>query len=100
MSKLRIEKGASRIRQAPLKTTIDGAVADDIELLCQWSENDTSYVVNHLLRFALSQSEDFQQYKHSLEDGGPAPVARGLLGPLNAVPKVAPLTSRNSEVER
>ena len=69
MSKLRIEKGASRVRRVPLKTTIDGTVADDIELMCKWSENDTSYVVNHLLRFALSQSEDFQQHKQSLEAG-------------------------------
>ena len=72
MSKLRIEKGASRVRRVPLKTTIDGTVADDIELLCKWSENETSYVVNHLLRFALSQSEDFQQHKQSL-DAGPSP---------------------------
>jgi hypothetical protein len=74
MSKLKIEKGASRIRRVALKTTIDGTVADDIELLCKWSENDTSYVVNHLLRFALSQSEDFQAHKQSLE-AGPSPVA-------------------------
>ena len=69
MSKLKIEKGASRVRRVPLKTTIDGTVADDVELMCKWSENETSYVVNHLLRFALSQSEDFQQHKQSLESG-------------------------------
>ncbi len=74
MSKLRIEKGASRVRRVPLKTTIDGTVADDVELMCKWSENETSYVVNHLLRFALSQSEDFQQHKQSLE-AGPSPHA-------------------------
>lgn len=72
MSKLRIEKGASRVRRVPLKTTVDGTVADDVELMCKWSENDTSYIVNHLLRFALSQSEDFQQHKQSLESGSPA----------------------------
>lgn len=72
MSKLRIEKGASRVRRVPLKTTIDGTVADDVELMCKWSENDTSYIVNHLLRFALIQSEDFQQHKRSLETGSPA----------------------------
>ena len=66
MSKLKIDRGASRIRRVPLKTTIDGTVADDIELMCQWSENETSYVVNHLLRFALSQSEGFQKHKDSL----------------------------------
>ena len=65
MSKLKIDKGASRIRRVPLKTTIDGTVWDDVELMCQWSENDTSYVVNQLLRFALSQSEEFQEHKQS-----------------------------------
>jgi hypothetical protein len=71
MSKLRIEKGASRARRVPLKTTIDGTVWDDVELMCQWSENDTSYIVNNLLRFALSQSEGFQQHKQSLEKRSP-----------------------------
>ncbi len=72
MSRLRIEKGASRVRRVPLKTTIDGTVADDVELMCKWSENDTSYIVNHLLRFALSQSEDFQRHKQSFEAGSVA----------------------------
>jgi hypothetical protein len=63
MSKLKIEKGASRVRRAPLKATVDGAVADDLELMCEWSENDTSYLVNLLLGFAIAQSEDFQKYK-------------------------------------
>jgi hypothetical protein len=104
MTKLRIEKGASRIRRVPLKTTIDGAVADDIELLCQWSENETSYVVNHLLRFALSQSEDFQHYKLSLENGGPSTSNRDVPGPLTAAPqnvlKTATPPARSPEVER
>ena len=100
MTKLRIEKGASRVRRVPLKTTIDGAVADDIELLRQWSENEISYVVNHLLRFALSQSEDFQQYKQSLENGAPASAGRELPGPLTAAPKAAPFAQRSPEVER
>jgi hypothetical protein len=52
MSKLKIDKGASRIRRVPL--------------MCQWSENDTSYVVNQLLRFALGQSEGFQEHKQSM----------------------------------
>lgn len=63
MSKLRIEKGASKVRRAPLKATIDGAVADDLELMCEWSENESSYLVNLLLEFAIAQSEDFQRYK-------------------------------------
>lgn len=76
MTKLRIEKGASRVRRVPLKTTIDGTVADEIELMCKWSENDTSYVVNQLLRFALNQSEEFQQHKHSAGAASPKSAKR------------------------
>jgi len=57
MSRLKIEKGASKVRQAPLKVTIDGTVSDDLELMCQWSENDPSYLVNLLLGFAIAQSD-------------------------------------------
>jgi hypothetical protein len=63
MSRLKIEKGASKVRRAPLKATIDGVVADDLELMREWSENDTSYLVNLLLGFAIAQSEEFQRYK-------------------------------------
>ena len=63
MSKLKIEKGASKVRRSPLKVTIDEAVADNLELMCEWSENDSSYLVNLLLGFAIAQSEDFQRYK-------------------------------------
>lgn len=63
MSKLKIEKGASKVRREPLKVTIDGTVADDLKLMCEWSENDLSYVVNLLLDFAIAQSEEFQKHK-------------------------------------
>jgi hypothetical protein len=63
MNKLKIERGASKIRRSPLKVTIDGNIADDLELMCEWSENESSYLVNLLLGFAIKQSEDFQKYK-------------------------------------
>lgn len=63
--RLKIEKGASKVRRAPLKATIDGTVADDLELMCEWSENDSSYLINLLLAFAIAQSEDFQSYKET-----------------------------------
>jgi hypothetical protein len=65
MSKLKLEHGLSRIRRAKLQSSIDQTVADDIELLAEWSNNETNYVVNELLRFALKQEEDFQKYKAS-----------------------------------
>jgi hypothetical protein len=65
MSKLKLEHGVSRIRRAKLQSSIDQTLADDIEMLAQWSNNETNYVVNELLRFALAQEEDFQKYKSS-----------------------------------
>ena len=63
MSKLKIERGASKVRWILLKTNIEESIAEDLELMCRWSDNDRKYVVNELLRFALSQSGDFQKYK-------------------------------------
>jgi hypothetical protein len=65
MSKLKLEHGISRIRRAKLQSSIDQTVADDIESLAEWSNNETNYVINELLRFALAQEEDFQKYKTS-----------------------------------
>ena len=65
MSKLKLEHGVSRIRRAKLQSSIDQTVADDIELLAEWSNNETHYVINELLRFALTQEEDFLKYKAS-----------------------------------
>ena len=67
MSKLKIERGASKVRWILLKTNIEESIAEDLELMCNWSDNDRKYVVNELLRFALSQSGDFQKYKSELQ---------------------------------
>jgi len=65
MSKLKLEHGVSRIRRAKLQSSIDQTVADDIELLADWSNNEPNYVINELLRFALTQEEEFQRHKSS-----------------------------------
>jgi hypothetical protein len=65
MSKLKIEHGVSRVRRAKLQASIDQSVAEDIQALADWSNNEPQYVINHLLRFALAQEEDFQKYKAS-----------------------------------
>jgi hypothetical protein len=65
MSKLKLEHGVSRIRRAKLQSSIDQTVADDIGLLAEWSNNEPNYIINELLRFALTQEEDFQKYKVS-----------------------------------
>jgi hypothetical protein len=65
MSKLKLDHGVSRIRRAKLQSSIDQTIADDIELMAQWSNNESNYVINELLRFALAQEEEFQKYKAS-----------------------------------
>ena len=73
MSRLRLMHGVSRIRRAKLQSSIDQTVADDIELLAQWSNNETNYVINELLRFALAQEEDFQKYKATVAPNSAPP---------------------------
>ena len=63
MSRLKIEHGASKVRWTLLKINIEESLANDIDLMCQWSQNDRKYVVNELLRFAMAQAEDFQKHK-------------------------------------
>ncbi len=65
MSKFKIEKGISRITRVKLQATIDESVAQDLALMGEWSNNDKNYIVNELLRFALSQDSEFQAYKQS-----------------------------------
>jgi hypothetical protein len=73
MSKLKLEHGVSRIRRTKLQSSIDQTIADDIELLAEWSNNEANYVVNELLRFALTQEEEFQKYKVSRAANGDRP---------------------------
>jgi hypothetical protein len=65
MSKFKIEHGASKVRLVTLKTNIEDSISNDIDLMCEWSDNERKYIVNELLRFALTQEEDFLKYKAS-----------------------------------
>lgn len=74
MSKFKIEHGASRVNLVLLKTNIEDTISQDIDLLATWSDNDRKYLINELLRFALTQEEDFQKYKASLSVNTARPV--------------------------
>ena len=96
MSKFKIEKGISRITRVKLQATIEESIAADLALLGEWSNNDKNYIVNELLRFALSKDSEFQAYKESvgssrLEPG--APVASPSVQPRpSSAGKADPLT--------
>jgi len=70
MSKFKIEKGVSRINRIKLQASIEESVGTELALMCEWSNNDRNYVVNELLRFALSQDGEFQAYKESVDVSG------------------------------
>lgn len=63
MSKFRIEHGASKASFVMLKTNIEDTIAADIDRLAEWSNNDRKYIINELLRFAISQEEEFLKFK-------------------------------------
>lgn len=90
MSKFKIEHGASRINLVLLKTSIEDTISQDIDLLATWSDNDRKYLVNELLRFALSQEEDFQKYKASLTANTTRPVGHTKAAPTPAKPAGEP----------
>jgi len=87
MSRFKIEKGVSRINRVKLQASIEEPVAAELALMCEWSNNDRNYVVNELLRFALSQDGEFQAYKESAASsgGGKAQVTGASLRPRTAL---------------
>ena len=91
MSKLKLEHGISRIRRAKLQSSINQMVADDIELLAEWSNNETNHVVNELLRFALTQEDDFQRYKAGAATNTSRPTISSKQSP--AKPELSPTST-------
>ena len=77
MSKFKIERGISRINRVKLQATIEESIAADLALLGEWSNNEKNYIVNELLRFALSQDSEFQAYKESIGTSRPTPRVSG-----------------------
>jgi hypothetical protein len=75
MSKFKIEKGVSRITRVKLQASIEESIAADLALMSEWSNNDKNYIVNELLRFALSQDIVFQAYKQSASSSHAEPKA-------------------------
>ncbi len=86
MSKIKLEHGVSRIRRAKLQSSIDQTIADDIELMAEWSNNETNYVVNELLRFALANEEEFQKYKASAATNTSRPAVNAKPSPVKPEP--------------
>jgi len=94
MSKFKIEHGASKVNLVLLKTNIEDTISHDIDLMSTWSNNDRKYIVNELLRFALTQDEDFLKYKACLSETvtRPANGAKSALTPIKPTTEAVPKT--------
>lgn len=90
MSKFKIDHGVSRIRRAKLQASIDQSIAEDIQALADWSNNEPQYIVNQLLRFALAQEEDFQKHKAGLTAGSSKSATAARLASSTTKPTAEP----------
>src|SRR5260370_35788418 len=104
MSKFKIEKGIMRTDRMKLKATIEASIAAALALLGEWSNNDKNYIVNELLRFALSQDREFQAYKESIGSSPPEPRVSGTTHPVQpravSAGKTRPSTKESCSVPR
>ena len=90
MSKFKIEHGASKVNLVLLKTSIEDSISQDIDLLSNWSNNDRKFIVNELLRFALTQEEDFLKHKVSLTTTAARPAGSTKSTPVKPATEAAP----------
>ena len=74
MARFRIARNDTKEPKQLLHAKIDKSLLDDVSLLCKWSGNDKNYIIAELLRYALSQESEFQDYKQSLSANAPAAV--------------------------
>ena len=75
MSKFKLEHGVKQGPSRPAQDHYRGKHIEEIDLICQWSNNERNYIINELLRFALTQEEDFLKYRASLSENHPGLVA-------------------------
>ena len=66
MTRFKITRNNNHERKQLLQAKLDASLVADVNLMCQWSGNEKTVVIAELLRYALSQEVDFQQYKKSL----------------------------------
>ena len=74
MGRFRINRNNTKEQKQLLQAKLETSLVDDVNLLCKWSGNEKNYVIAELLRYALSQESEFQEYKKSLPQHG-APTA-------------------------
>ena len=80
MARFKIIRNNTNTDRKLLQARIETALVEDVNLIVKWSNRDKNEIVAELLKYALSQEEDFQAYKRSVNqpsiaDMGKKPVA-------------------------
>lgn len=65
MARFKISRINNKEEKQVLQVKLEASLVDEVNLLCKWSGNEKNYVVAELLRYALRQEADFQQYRQA-----------------------------------
>ena len=79
MARFKIIRNNTNTDRKLLQARVETALVEDVNLIVKWSNRDKNEIVAELLKYALSQEEDFQAYKRSVNqqsttDMGKKPV--------------------------
>ena len=66
MARFKIIRNNTNNDRKLLQARIETALVEDVNLIVKWSNRDKNEIVAELLKYALSQEEDFQAYKRSV----------------------------------
>ena len=66
MARFKIMRNNTNSDRKLLQARIETALVEDVNLIVKWSNRDKNEIVAELLKYALSQEEDFQAYKQSV----------------------------------
>ena len=66
MARFKINRNNNKEEKQLLQAKLDASLVEEVNLLCKWSGNEKNYVIAELLRYALSQESDFQEYRQTL----------------------------------
>ena len=76
MARFKINRNNANTDRKLLQARIETALVEDVNLIVKWSNRDKNEIVAELLKYALSQEEDFQAYKRSVNQPSIADMAR------------------------
>lgn len=71
MARFKIARNNNQEKKQLLQAKLDASLVEEVNLLCKWSGNEKNYVIAELLRYALSQETDFQEYRASIGQQAP-----------------------------